>query len=188
MKSHLHANASVSKFGGVRDDYIEIHEFLDSTKAHHADMRHRALLHNSWGIYLAERIFGRTFINASGKEVSVRDVCENHILEDLGRIPSVSDYLNNMVLQTWMCGQRVRKRKIKLKMEKDPTAAKPIQEPNKQEPEKQEPQLCPTPEEMERIHAEIEAADAKKRKPLRPKDTQIYYDNAFGGRRDKYID
>ncbi len=129
IKSHLHANASVHKFGGSPSDYYEIHEFLDSTKAHHADMRHRALLHNSWGIFLAERIFGRLIVNSSGKEVSVRDVAENHILEDLGRIPSVSDYLNNMTFQTWMGGKKTRRKKLVLNVKYQNPRRKPITEP-----------------------------------------------------------
>lgn len=111
MKPYLHANASVSKYGGSVEDYIEIHEFIDSTKAHHADVRHRALLHNSYGIYLCERIFGRLITNSSGKQVSVRDVAEDHIKEDLGWIPSVSDYLKVMKLEKWMGGKERRSRR-----------------------------------------------------------------------------
>lgn len=110
MKPHLHGNASVKRFGGKRDDYIEIHEFIDSSKAHFADVRHRALLHSSFGIYLCEKVFGRLIVNSDGKEVSVRDIAEQHVIEDLGRIPPVSDYLNNMTLQTWMSGSVSRKK------------------------------------------------------------------------------
>ena len=109
MKPHLHANASVKRWQGVREDYLPIHEWMDQSKAHFADMRHRALLHSSFGIYLCEQVFGTLIINSSGKEVSVRDIAEQHVLEDLGRIPPVSDYLNNMTFQTWMGGKRKKK-------------------------------------------------------------------------------
>lgn len=112
MKPHLHANACVARWGGVREDYMPIHDFMDSSKAHHADVRHRALLHNSWGIYLCERIFGVTIINSDGREVSVRDIAENHVLEDLGTIPSVTEYLREMPIKKWMGGKERRSKKI----------------------------------------------------------------------------
>ena len=114
MKPHLHSRNSVTRFGGKVTDYQAIHDFIDSSKAHFPDMRHRALLHSSFGIYLAERVFGVTFKNSDGKEVSVRDVAEKHVLEDLGTIPTVQDYLQNMDLQPWMGGMKKRVRKFKL--------------------------------------------------------------------------
>lgn len=113
MKPHLHSRNSVTRWGGKVEDYQKIHDFIDSSKAHFADMRHRALLHSSFGIFLCEQVFGITFRNSDGKEVSVRDVAEKHVIEDLGRIPSVQDYLQNMVLQPWMGGLEKKIRKIK---------------------------------------------------------------------------
>ena len=52
MKPYIHAVSSAKKFGGVWNDYIEIHNFMDSSKGHIADNRHRALLHNSFTIQL----------------------------------------------------------------------------------------------------------------------------------------
>lgn len=105
MKPYLHAKVSAKKFGGVPEDYMPIHDFIDSTKAHIADVRHRALLHSSWGIYIVEKVFGTNIKNSDGRLVSTRDVAEEHILEDLGRIPSVQDYLGNMRIQPWMGGK-----------------------------------------------------------------------------------
>jgi len=109
MKPYLHAKSSVKEWGGVPEDYMEIHDFIDSTKAHHADMRHRAMLHNSWGIYLCERIFGINITNTDGKLISVRDIAERHILEDLGRIPAITDYLQGMPFYHWLGGAGHRK-------------------------------------------------------------------------------
>lgn len=106
MKPYLHGLHSVKKFGGKPEDYQEIHDFIDSSKAHFPDMRHRALLHNSWGIYLAERIFGINITNSDGKLVSVRDIAEVHIIDDLGRIPTVQDYLEGMPLYDWLGGPK----------------------------------------------------------------------------------
>lgn len=113
MKPHLHANASVSKFGGKAEDYIEIHNFIDSSKAHFPDMRHRSLLHSSFGIFICERIFGVTMTNSDGKVFSVRDVAEEHVLQDLGTIPTVQDYLQHMTPEPWMSGPETRSRKFR---------------------------------------------------------------------------
>ena len=59
MKPHLHAKLSVKKFGGTIEDYMDIHEFIDSTKAALPDVRHRAILHSAFGCYLTEKVFGR---------------------------------------------------------------------------------------------------------------------------------
>lgn len=104
MKPYIHARISAKKFGGLPEDYMEIHDFIDHTKAHVADVRHRALLHSSWGIYITERIFGTNLTNSDGKLVSVRDVAEQHVIEDLGRIPPVEHWLRNMKVQKWMGG------------------------------------------------------------------------------------
>jgi hypothetical protein len=104
MKPYLHAKSSVRNYGGVVDDYIAIHNFLDSSKAHVADMRHRAMFHHSFGCYLAEEQFGLNILNSAGKTVSVRDVAEEHILEDMGRIPSLLEYLEGMPLYEWLGG------------------------------------------------------------------------------------
>ena len=108
MKPYLHAKLSVKKWGGKPEDYLEIHDFIDSTKAHHADMRHRAMLHNSWGIYLCERIFGHNSENSDGRLVSVRDVAEQHVIEDLGRIPAITEYLSAMPMMAWLGGPKQR--------------------------------------------------------------------------------
>jgi len=104
MKPLIHAKISSKKFGGIPEDYIEIHNFFDQTKAHIADSRHRMILHNSFGIYLCEQVFGTMkqkgdgtwikmpyIVNSNGKEVSVRDIAEQHVLDDLGEIMSLSE-------------------------------------------------------------------------------------------------
>ena len=104
MKPLIHARINVKTYGGTVDDYIPIHNFLDSSKVTHPDVRHRALLHSSFGCQIAEQVFGVYFKNSEGKLVSTRDIAEDHIIQDLGFLPSVSHYLNNMTIQTWMSG------------------------------------------------------------------------------------
>lgn len=114
MKPRKHSHSSAKKFGGIPDDYDAIHTFMDSSKAHLADVRHRALLHSSFGIFLAEQVFGVYIINSDGDEVSVRDIAERHVIEDMGRIPTVENWLSNMKLEPWMGGNPHKKRLIKM--------------------------------------------------------------------------
>lgn len=101
-KPLIHAKSSARKYGGVWQDYIKIHDWFDQTKAHYPGPKNRAILHNSFGIYLCEQVFGTSLINSDGKDVSVRDIGEQHCLEDLSAIPTLQDYLDNMEEQPWM--------------------------------------------------------------------------------------
>ena len=105
-KPYIHAISSAKKFGGVFEDYIEIHNLMDSSKAVFADNRHRALTHNSWFIgHILEKIFGVLITNSDGKKISVRDVAEQHVLEDFGGyIPTPQDYLQEIEYKGWMNG------------------------------------------------------------------------------------
>lgn len=109
MKPHIHAVNSVRKHGGKPEDYQDIHDLLDMPKAAHPDMRHRAILHNAMGCFIAEKAFGITRVNSDGRTYSVRDIAEEHIIEDMGRIPTLSDYLDEMPMYEWLGGP---KRKI----------------------------------------------------------------------------
>jgi hypothetical protein len=121
MKSLIHAKSSVRKYGGLVEDYLDIHNFIDSTKSSMADVRHRAILHSAFGIYLTEQVYGVYFTNSSGKDVSVRDIAEDHVIEDLGFIPSMENYLKNMQVQPWMSGtMRNRRKKSYEKLGRNP--------------------------------------------------------------------
>ena len=111
-KALIHARSSAKRFGGRAEDYLAIHEKIDSTKMAHAEVTHRCVFHSAFGIYIIEDIFGRTLINSDGKEVFVRDIAEQHVIEDLGYIPSLSDWLREMPAQPWMAGLRTRPIKI----------------------------------------------------------------------------
>jgi len=100
----IHAELSAKRFGGKAEDYIEIHDLIDSSKTAFSDLRHRALTHNSWFVTtILERIFGRTIKNSSGIRVAVRDIGQWHIVEDFkGSFPTVQDYLENLPFAPWM--------------------------------------------------------------------------------------
>lgn len=109
-KPYLHALSSAKKFGGVPEDYLDIHQLMDSSKGAIADNRHRALTHTSWFLStILERIFGITIVNSDGKTVSVRDIGEQHILEDYGGkfIPTAQDFLQEIPYKAWMHNQDV---------------------------------------------------------------------------------
>ena len=54
----LHAQRSAEKFGGSANDYLELHKFLEISRLHLPDARHRALLHTTLGIQTVEEVFG----------------------------------------------------------------------------------------------------------------------------------
>jgi hypothetical protein len=86
-----HAKNSARKFGGAAEDYPPIHEWFAE------------------GIFLAERIFGVAIRNSQGKDVPVRYIGEQHVREDLGRIPSFQDWAMSIKLEPWMYGQKLTK-------------------------------------------------------------------------------
>src|SRR5258708_6169383 len=102
-----HAQSSARKFGGRAEDYLPIHNWFDESKAFFADFRHRALRHHTEGIFLAEKLFGVAIVNSEGKQVPVRYVGEQHVKEDLGRIPSAQEWLLQIRPQRSIYGQRL---------------------------------------------------------------------------------
>lgn len=109
MKPIIHARNSVKRYGGVVEDYLPIHNWFDSTKSAYADFGHRAILHNTFGIFLAEQLFGVTIVNSDGKTLSVRDIGEDHVKEDCaGRIPTLKDWLGKLEPEAWMLGKGQR--------------------------------------------------------------------------------
>lgn len=102
MHPYYHALSSVRKFGGKPEDYIEIHHWFDESKQYFANFRHRALRHHAQGIYECERVFGKTITNSDGRTLPTRYIGEQHVLEDVGHIPSLQDWLEPIQAQPWM--------------------------------------------------------------------------------------
>lgn len=104
-KPYIHALSSVRRYGGTVENYLPIHDLMDSSKAVIADSRHRALTHNSWFVgTILEKVFGNHIVNSDGKRVSVRQIGEDHVMEDFSNrfIPSAADYLMEMEYRAWM--------------------------------------------------------------------------------------
>lgn len=58
-KPIIHAISSAKRFGGVPEDYLAIHDLMDSSKGAIPDNRHRILTHQSWFLKeILERVFG----------------------------------------------------------------------------------------------------------------------------------
>lgn len=110
MNSHYHAVSSARHWGGKPEDYIEIHNFIDSSKQVIGDVRHRSIYHHTLGTFLCEKIFGTTINvmskNGNIRQVPVREIAERHIIEDLGWLPTPADYIKGMPVVGWMSGAK----------------------------------------------------------------------------------
>lgn len=108
-KPWIHALSSAKRHGGKPEDYLEIHNLMDSSKSAIADSRHRALTHNAWFIgFVLEKVFGTVITNSDGKKISVRDIGEEHVMEDYNMqyIPTAQDFLSEMEMREWMINGR----------------------------------------------------------------------------------
>ncbi|HTF81279.1 MAG TPA: hypothetical protein VL947_06130 [Cytophagales bacterium] len=121
MVPYIHAELSAKRFGGVAEDYLDIHELMDSSKAAYSNNAHRILTHNSWFVVMIlPKVFGHMCTNSDGKAYPVKDVGEYHILEDFRMrfIPTVQDYLEDMGVPAWVNNggdvpNRLKNKKIK---------------------------------------------------------------------------
>ncbi len=95
MNYWKHSLLSEKKFGGNAKDYVEIHKFLDSSKLFVFHVKHRLLLHNTYGIELSVELFGDFLINSDNKTILVRDIAAEHCKEDLGgAVPTLNDWFS----------------------------------------------------------------------------------------------
>ncbi|RAJ74967.1 hypothetical protein CLV59_11013 [Chitinophaga dinghuensis] len=103
MNYWKHALLSKHKFTGAAQDYLQIHKFLDSSKLFCFNIRHRILLHNTYGIDLCTQRFGELLTNSDNKNVLVRDIAAEHCKEDLmGFVPTLNHWfkdVDNQVLE-----------------------------------------------------------------------------------------
>ena len=84
------AHSNARKVGGRAEDDLPIRNWIDESKAFLVDFRHWALRHHAEGIFLAEKLLG-AIVNSNGNPVPVRYAGEQHVREDLGRIPTAQD-------------------------------------------------------------------------------------------------
>ena len=55
---------------------------------------------------MLEALFGSTITLSTGRVLPVRFIGEQHVREDLGRIPTVADWLGRIQPESWMLGRR----------------------------------------------------------------------------------
>lgn len=101
----IHSKSSVKRWGGKVEDYLPIHELIDSPKVTMNNNTARMLTHNIWFCYqIIPKIFGYNITNSDGKSVDTVDIAMLHVAEDFRMkfIPTVQDYLKHMQVQPWM--------------------------------------------------------------------------------------
>lgn len=88
-----HSELSAYKFGGIAEDYFEVHKFIDSSKLFYFNIKHRTVLHHTFGVELCINLFGDTIINSNKEIRLIREIAIEHIKEDLdGMIPTLQDW------------------------------------------------------------------------------------------------
>jgi hypothetical protein len=101
----IHSKSSVKRWGGKVEDYLPLHELLDSPKVTMNNNSARMLTHNIWFCYqIIPKIFGYNIVNSDNKSVDTVDIAMLHVAEDFRMkfIPTVQDYLKHLELQPWM--------------------------------------------------------------------------------------
>ncbi|RYF85125.1 MAG: hypothetical protein EOO03_13765 [Chitinophagaceae bacterium] len=93
MNYWKHSLLSKKKFGGAAEDYLHIHKFMDASKLFYFDVKHRVLLHNTYGIEICIQKFGDKLTNSAGQTILVRDIAAEHCKEDLmGVVPTLNNW------------------------------------------------------------------------------------------------
>lgn len=101
----IHSRSSVKRWGGKVEDYLPIHELIDSPKVTMNNNSSRMLTHNIWFCYhIIPKIFGYNINNSDGKSIDTVDIAMLHVAEDFRMkfIPTVQDYLKHLEIQPWM--------------------------------------------------------------------------------------
>ena len=79
---NLHSKSSAKKFGGIPEDYIHLHEWLDETKGWIGDSLHRMFRHHSEGIFEMEKRLVRNSKIVMEKLFTL-DMLENNMLRNI---------------------------------------------------------------------------------------------------------
>ena len=96
MKPLRHCRIAAARYGGVWSDYIVAHTFFDRTKAAFTAHGHRMFLHSDWAVAIAPGILGETLRNSDGVVLPMTQIASDHMVEDVGRVPGVSEWLERL--------------------------------------------------------------------------------------------
>ena len=100
----MHSKSSIKRWGGKLEDYLPLHKKMDCSKKYMNTNVHRVLTHTMfWIEEVMIPLYGDYITNSDNKIISVKDICEYHILEDFKFkfIPTVQDYLENIEYKSW---------------------------------------------------------------------------------------
>ncbi len=93
----------IRKFGGQRKDYEELVTWFYQPGTIMEDPRFVGMLGNTFGIFLAEQCFGRSFRRLSDqKEFPTRLVAEMLVYFALDTLPTLENFLKGMPLEAWV--------------------------------------------------------------------------------------
>jgi len=106
MKPLQHARITAHRYGGGWQDWIAIHDRIDRSKMIFPSMQHRMLLHSDFGEWLAVRIHGEAIRSKSGPAISTRNLFRDHLVEDLGRVVTLAEWLRESDADYWMRRRR----------------------------------------------------------------------------------
>lgn len=91
---------SVRYFGGQPEDYMKLHQFMDTCEGLVPGAE--GITHSTFGLGLAELALGWV---VGTREVPTRTVAEKHILAQFGSIPTAQDWLSSIPVRPWMYNQ-----------------------------------------------------------------------------------
>jgi hypothetical protein len=103
--AQIHSQSSVKRWGGRIEDYLAIHELIDSPKACMNNNSSRLITHNVWFCYhIVPKVFGYNLTNSDGKRVDTIDIAMLHVAEDFRMkfVPTLEDYLKHLTLPDWI--------------------------------------------------------------------------------------
>jgi hypothetical protein len=98
----------VARWGGTAADFEPLIAFFDEPRVRYCadDRRADLVLHNSFGIFLAEERFGAA-LTVDGKVRATRTIAEALVAARFGYIPTPAAIGNRMDLVPWMTGAAV---------------------------------------------------------------------------------
>ena len=91
MDALYHARSTAKKWGGTAEEYLPFHAWFDESALQINDKRHRMLRHHAYGIQQLIERFGAYYVNTVGKTVPMKQIGEQHVVEDIGFIPAFAD-------------------------------------------------------------------------------------------------
>lgn len=93
---------SITKYGGQPQDFASIHAWFDEPSSWIDNYAFHAVRHHAQGIFVLEKKLGPILTLSNQRQIPVRVVAEQHLLNDFGFIPSAKDWSDLLQPATWM--------------------------------------------------------------------------------------